>query len=339
MGLMGALEWLLTLGGLVTLQQSIVLLSFLLLLILSAFGVSIFTGVQRHVSLLLPDEKFYIDASTQSRVAFPAPFSEPETAKDNIYLSVIFPAYNEEQRMPATIQETIEYLKQRSKKDSKFTWEIIIVDDGSRDATFKLAMEFSKKEGADRVRVLKLVRNRGKGGAVKCGAFVARGRYILMADSDNATQFSDVEKLEAACAKVERDGLCVGVGSRAHLEETAVAERTVFRNILMWGFHFLVRFVGGIHGIKDTQCGFKMFSRKAAALLFPSQHVERWCFDIELLYLASHFRIPAVEVAVRWEEIAGSKLDPMSASAQMARDLFRIRLFYLLGFWKIEKLE
>jgi dolichyl-phosphate beta-glucosyltransferase len=171
------------------------------------------------------------------------------------------------------------------------------------------------------------------------GAFVARGRFILMADSDNATQFSDVEKLEAACAKVERDGLCVGVGSRAHLEETAVAERTVFRNILMWGFHFLVRFVGGIHGIKDTQCGFKIFSRKAAALLFPSQHVERWCFDIELLYLAAHFHIPAVEVAVRWQEIAGSKLDPVGASAQMARDLFRIRLFYLLGFWKIEKLE
>jgi hypothetical protein len=101
------------------------------------FAVSIFTGVQRHVNLLLADEKFFIDSATQSRVPFPAPFSEPETAKDNIYLSVIFPAYNEEERMPSTIEETLLYLKQRSKKDSKFTWEIIIVDDGSRDATFK----------------------------------------------------------------------------------------------------------------------------------------------------------------------------------------------------------
>jgi dolichyl-phosphate beta-glucosyltransferase len=151
-----------------------------------------------------------------------------------------------------------------------------------------------EKEGADRVRVLTLSRNRGKGGAVKRGMMVARGEYLLMVDADGATEMRDVEKLERSLKQkmvmsvsvntTDPLRLGVAVGSRAHLEQDAVARRTLLRNVLMWGFHFLVAFVGGVRGIKDTQCGFKLFTRGAAAALFPNLHIERWCFDIELLF-------------------------------------------------------
>jgi dolichyl-phosphate beta-glucosyltransferase len=116
----------------------------------------------------------------------------------------------------------------------------------------------------------------------------------------------------------------------------------------MWGFHFLVSFLC-VKGIKDTQCGFKLFTRKSAQQLFPNMHVERWAFDVELLYLyATHYeyltlgryaadarKIPMVEVPVNWTEIPGSKLSPLAASIQMAKDLLRIRLAYMLGIWKL----
>jgi len=105
----------------------------------------------------------------------------------------------------------------------------------------------------------------------------------------------------------------------------------------MWGFHLAVRLVGGIHGIKDTQCGFKLFTRKAAAHLFSNLHIERWCFDIELLFIASRFGIPVEEVAVNWEEIDGSKLNVIDASFQMAWDLLRIRINYTFRKWTAKR--
>lgn len=96
------------------------------------------TGVQRHVSGLLPDEKYFVDPATESRLLFPSPFAEPTEKKDQVHLSVIFPAYNEEERMPGTIEETLTYLKKRQQKTPSFTWEIIIVDDGSRDSTYSV---------------------------------------------------------------------------------------------------------------------------------------------------------------------------------------------------------
>lgn len=104
----------------------------------------------------------------------------------------------------------------------------------------------------------------------------------------------------------------------------------------MWGFHFCVEFLGGVRGIHDTQCGFKLFTRETAQVLFGNLHVERWCFDVELLYLASLFSIPSIEVPVNWTEIEGSKLEPLDASVQMFKDLLRIRLCYMFGVWKVK---
>uniref|UniRef100_A0A3B3VZB8 dolichyl-phosphate beta-glucosyltransferase n=1 Tax=Poecilia latipinna TaxID=48699 RepID=A0A3B3VZB8_9TELE len=255
-------------------------------------------------------EKYFLTA-TGERKPFPSlhdPFSRE--------LSVVIPAYNEELRMPVMLDEAMQYLENRQKQNPTFTYEVIVVDDGSRDKTTEVALRYTNKYSADKVRVLTLVKNRGKGGAVRMGTLSSRGKLILMADADGATKFSDLDKVEAG------------------LKDVITGPRSVFRTFLMYGFHFLVWFLC-VRGIKDTQCGFKLFTREAALETFSSLHVERWAFDVELLYIAQCFKIPIAEVAVNWTEIEGSKLVPFWSWLQMGRDLIFIRLRYITGAWKL----
>jgi len=197
-----------------------------------------------------------------------------------------------------------------------------------------------EKNPSKGIRVLNLVSNQGKGGAVKRGMMVARGRYLLMVDADGATKFSELDKVEQELKKIEKDGYGIGVGSRAHLQGEAEAKRTFFRNLLMWGFHLVVTWIGGIRGIRDTQCGFKLFSRKSACVLFRNLHLSRWAFDVELLWLAQQWNMPTVEVPVKWREIDGSHLeeeDTRMVSIRMFRDLIRVRFSYLFGLWKVPR--
>jgi len=285
--------------------------------------------------LWLPNENFYVDPNlNDARFPFPSLFALPSPS-NSVYLSVIIPAYNEEKRLPVMLEATLKSLKERQKNDKSFTWEIIIVDDGSRDSTTKVGHQYGKQETTERVRVLTLLKNRGKGGAVKRGMMCARGRYLLMVDADGATEFSDLSRLEKETKAIEKNECSLVIGSRAHLVDEAVAKRTFFRNILMWGFHTLVS-VLGVRGVKDTQCGFKLFSRRAAQLLFPNLHIERWAFDVELIYLAQQLGIPLKEVAVNWREIEGSKLNPVSDSVQMGKDILKIRSGYMFRIWTID---
>lgn len=281
-------------------------------------------------------EPQFLDPVTGARRLFPTRH-DPAT----LALSVIVPAYNEEERMPAMLDEAMKYLEDRKKRDGKFSYELIVVDDGSKDKTTEVALGYVKRFGAERVRVLTLQRNRGKGGAVKRGMFCARGESLLMADADGATKFPDLEKLEAAQKEIlgrEPGLLAISCGSRAHLEQDSIAQRSYFRTLLMYGFHFLVWLLC-VRGVRDTQCGFKLLSRAAALRTFSSLHVERWAFDVELLYIAQCLSIPVAEVAVRWTEIEGSKLTPFWSWVQMGRDLLFIRLRYLTGAWRLEPVD
>uniref|UniRef100_A0AAX7UXR7 Dolichyl-phosphate beta-glucosyltransferase n=1 Tax=Astatotilapia calliptera TaxID=8154 RepID=A0AAX7UXR7_ASTCA len=250
-------------------------------------------------------EKYFLTATGEKRL-FPS-LHDPHSRE----LSVVVPAYNEELRLPVMMDEAMEYLENRQKQNPSFTYEVIVVDDGSKDKTTEVALRYTTKYSADKVRVLTLVKNRGKGGAVRMGTLSSRGKVILMADADGATKFSDIEKVEAGLNDLnpKPENMAISCGSRAHLEKDSVAQRSLFRTFLMYGFHFLVWFFC-VKGIKDTQCGFKLFTREAALKTFSSLHVERWAFDVELLYIAQCFKIPIAEVAVNWTEIEALQLCP-----------------------------
>ncbi|XP_017393476.1 dolichyl-phosphate beta-glucosyltransferase isoform X2 [Cebus imitator] len=247
------------------------------------------------------EEKFFLNAKGQKET-LPSIWDSPTKQ-----LSVVVPSYNEEKRLPVMMDEALGYLEKRQKRDPAFTYEVIVVDDGSKDQTSK-------------------------------GVFSSRGEKILMADADGATKFPDVEKLEKGLKDLQPwpNQMAIACGSRAHLEKESIAQRSYFRTLLMYGFHFLVWFLC-VKGIRDTQCGFKLFTREAASRTFSSLHIERWAFDVELLYIAQFFKIPIAEIAVNWTEIEGSKLVPFWSWLQMGKDLLFIRLRYLTGAWRLEQ--
>lgn len=280
------------------------------------------------------------DPSQLAPVPAPSLFDDPTKS-----LTIVIPAYNEADRLPGTLEETMAYLsRRRDRQGPNFTYEVLVVDDGSRDGTAAAAFTFVRRHGFDAVRVLRLPGNRGKGFAVRSGALAARGEAVLMMDADGATRVSEVEKLEAKMG--ELCGLSVGgrpalgaaagfvLGSRAHLQEAAIAQRTWVRNVLMHGFHFLVTLVVG-PAIRDTQCGFKLFTRPAARALFPNQRLQRWAFDVELVRLAADLKVPTAEVAVAWAEIPGSKVRVTSV-AHMAFELAAVAVGYGSGAWRAE---
>lgn len=264
--------------------------------------------------------------------------SEQEDGDDDILLSVVVPSYNETKRILIMLRDAISYLQVRMPR----RWEIVIVDDGSKDGTsdycLKLSREVFRLEKGQ-LRVVKFTKNRGKGGAVRQGLLHIRGRYGLFADADGASKFSDVDRLLTSIEKLEGSKLqaAVAIGSRAHMVNTdAVVERSFIRNLLMYGLHTLV-FVFGVRSINDTQCGFKLFNRQAINAIFPYLHTEGWIFDVEILMLALRKRIPIAEVPISWHEVDGSKMDLARDSINMAKDLVVIRMAYILHIYKDDK--
>ncbi|XP_024462191.2 uncharacterized protein LOC7487956 isoform X3 [Populus trichocarpa] len=243
------------------------------------------------------------------------------------------------------------YLQERAAKDKSFTYEVVIVDDGSADATKRVAFDFVKKYTVDNVRVILLGRNHGKGEAIRKGMLHSRGELLLMLDADGATKVTDLEKLENQIHAVARKEFRLGestssdssfrisdiplaaFGSRAHLEEKALATRKWYRNFLMKGFHLVVLLTAG-SGIRDTQCGFKMFTRAAARKLFTNIRLKRWCFDVELVFLCKWFGIRVIEISVNWTEIPGSKVNPLSIP-NMLWELALMSMGYRTRMWKI----
>ncbi|KAK9466317.1 nucleotide-diphospho-sugar transferase [Lipomyces arxii] len=256
-------------------------------------------------------EECYISSNGSGRLGQIEDESEVE-------ISVIVPAYNEKERLPGMLTEAIEVLTKWG-----ITWEIIVVDDGSTDGTDQVAVKF---EG---VRVCVLEKNRGKGGAVTHGIMRSRGKCVLFADADGASLFNDIHSLYDVLPK---DG--IAIGSRAHMVKSdAVVKRSFIRNFLMYSLHTLL-YIFGIRSIADTQCGFKLFTRSAAASIFPHMHNEGWIFDVEILILAERKGISVKEVPISWHEVEGSKMELAKDSVKMAFDLVIIRFAYLFGVYR-----
>jgi dolichyl-phosphate beta-glucosyltransferase len=228
-------------------------------------------------------------------------------------LSVVIPAYNESRRLPAALIDIIDYLECKSA-----TWEIIVVDDGSRDDTALLVKKFERIR--NQIRLIQLPRNYGKGHAVKTGVLNARGALVLFCDADGATPIAEVERLKLAIS----NGADLAFGSRALKSESTAVKTSWYRKYPGRIFNFLVNLVV-LPGVKDTQCGFKLFTKSAVQVIFPKQTADRWSFDVEILLIAKKLGLKALEVPVNWTNIPGSKVNLLTDSIKMARDMFVFR--------------
>ena len=148
-----------------------------------------------------------------------------------VSLSVVVPAYNEESRIRVMLDEALTYLRKRSMRNPSFSYEVLVVDDGSSDGTANIVLEYAQKASEGTVRLLSLGENHGKGGAVCKGMVRGRGARLLMADADGATLFADIERLEAAIDSLDSASAAgaIAVGSRAHLAQDATVKRSFFK--------------------------------------------------------------------------------------------------------------
>ncbi|HIA52818.1 MAG TPA: glycosyltransferase family 2 protein [Candidatus Melainabacteria bacterium] len=208
--------------------------------------------------------------------------------KNECYLSIIVPSYNEERRMPRCLEKLAEYLERK-----QFTSEVLIVSDGSTDRTTDIVRAASQMDPT--IRLIEFSENKGKGFAVRAGMLEARGKYRLFMDTDCAVPVEFIDKmLERLVAGYE-----VAIGSRALEESVIVKRQSLPRHVAALGFTKLQNAVLKLP-FADTQCGFKMFSAQAAEHLFPLTKLNCAYFDAELLYMAYKFNYEVAEVPVKW---------------------------------------
>ena len=230
----------------------------------------------------------------------------------SVELSVIIPAYNEERRIEPGLRQALDYLSRR-----KLPYELLVVDDGSKDGTAKVAEAFAGQG----VRVLRHERNRGKGAAVRTGLLASRGRKVLITDADFSTPIEEVEKLERRL----QNGTPLVIGSRG-LADSQIGQRQPFyREMMGRTFNRLIR-IFGVRGIKDTQCGFKLTRGDEGRGLASELKIEGFAYDVELIWLARRRGYNVAEVGVVWVNSPDSRVDPIRSSFSMLRDVLTMRL-------------
>ena len=250
-----------------------------------------------------PDATAAIDATPDAKDA------TPEVAPD---VTIVIPAYNEQARIGTTLVHTLDHLERHHPRG-----EVLVVDDGSRDETALIAEQI----GRGRVRVLKQPRNLGKGAAVRRGMLEARGAYVLFMDADMSTPIEELEKLLA----IAEQGFDVVIGSRGLPDSDIRQRQPSLRELMGRGFNVIVRgLVFG--GIRDTQCGFKLFRRAAARAIFGELTLDGFAFDVEALMLARKLGYKIREVPVTWYHAPNSKVSPLTDSTRMFADVVRLRL-------------
>ena len=233
-------------------------------------------------------------------------------------LSIVIPAYNERRRLPATLRKVYAWLDAK-----RIDAEVLVVDDGSTDGTADAAREEAGARPG--FAVLAYGGNRGKGHAVRHGFLHATSERVLMSDADLSTPIEELERLEEA---LDRTGAHIAIGSRA-LGQVVVAQRGVrsfagkvfnriMRGILFLPFH-------------DTQCGFKLFRREVCRPVFEAMRVERFSFDVEMIFLARRAGLTVTEVPVRWYNDPETKVRFLRDASRMFADVCRIRWWSATG--------
>ena len=231
-----------------------------------------------------------------------------------IALSLILPALDEARRLPPYLQNVRAYLEQSFGQP----YEVIVVDDGSRDETAAIVQRLARQW--PELRLLRHSHNEGKGSAVRTGVSAARGELLLFADADGATPIEEHARLAAAIAH----GADVAIGSRLAADPAIRRSRHWCRGLTGRLFAFAARRLLRISAI-DTQCGFKMFRASAGRRLFGALEETRYLFDLELLVLAQRFGLRVVEVPIRWQEVPGGHLHVFRELPRIVAGLWRLR--------------
>ncbi len=234
-----------------------------------------------------------------------------QTHTPDLLLSIIIPAYNEERRLPKSLDQIVSFVQQQPE-----AMEVLIVENGSADRTTEIATEYAARYPF--VRVLHSAK--GKGAAVKVGMMAGKGQYLFICDSDLSMPIVEVRKFlppqldtyDVAIAS------CEGPGARRFGEPA-------YRHLMGRIFNFIVRILA-IPGFQDTQCGFKSFRREIGREVFAEQTMTGWAFDVEALFIALHRGYRVVAVPINWYFDADSRVNPIPDTYRMVRDVLRIRL-------------
>lgn len=243
-------------------------------------------------------------------------------------LSIIIPAFNEERRLPPTFAKLENYF-------STTVWrsiEVIVVNDGSQDRTAQVTCEFTKRK--PEVRLVHNPGNRGKGYSVRHGVAHASGDWILFTDADLSTPLDELTKLLQVANNSAAD---VIIGSRA-LDRSLILKHQPFsRQLAGMLFNVAVRMTTGM-SYRDTQCGFKLFSRRAARELFGRQQLDGFGFDVELLFIAQKLGLTVAEVPVVWEDAPGTKVSMLHGLDAFV-DLLRVHVHAAQGNYRTSSLQ
>ncbi len=228
--------------------------------------------------------------------------------------SIVVPCYNESARLGSSLEKILAYAQSRG-----WNAEILVVNDGSRDNTAEIVQSFASRYS--NIRLIENPGNRGKGYSVRNGVLNASGERILFTDADLSSPIEESEKLFSALEA----GADVALGSRWLRSELQTYRQPLYRQFLGRLFNLALRIILGLN-FKDTQCGFKAFTRDAAQIIFPRQQIDRWGFDPEILFLARKFKLRTVEVPVAWAHDHRSKINPLMDGAKMFWEMLRVRV-------------
>src|SRR5437870_89168 len=235
--------------------------------------------------------------------------------------SIIIPAYNESGRIGATLDKVLTYAAERG-----WDAEVIVVNDGSGDNTVAIVRRYEEKH--PKLRLLENPGNRGKGYSVRNGMVHARGEVLLFSDADLSSPIEEAPKLFGAIA----EGADIAIGSRWLQSNLQTQKQPLYRQLFGRIFNLLLRMILGLK-FKDTQCGFKAFTRRAVQSIFPLQKIERWGFDPELLFLAKNLGFKVVEVPVAWAHSEGTRISPLRDGIRMVGEMLKIRWNALSGIY------
>jgi glycosyltransferase involved in cell wall biosynthesis len=236
---------------------------------------------------------------------------------------VVIPAFNEETRLPASLRLIASYMR-----DHRVDWELVVVDDGSTDATSQVASGFL---GEHQGLLVRNPRNQGKGFSVRRGVLAARGRWVLITDADLSAPIEEY----ATLARAARDGaLDVAIGSRGLPDSRIEVRQHPVRQSMGRVFNRLMRLMTGLP-FRDTQCGFKLLDRRRCHPIFEAMVVNRFAFDVEFLFLCVRLGLRVGEVPIVWRNAENSRVRLLADPVNMLYDVARVRWRHARGLHRV----